>query len=48
LTLPDRTCFTTVPIHSGKALPVGTLLAIYRQASACIGEEELHEHLYTE
>jgi predicted RNA binding protein YcfA (HicA-like mRNA interferase family) len=48
LVLPDRTCYTSVPVHGSKALPAGTLLAIYRQASACVAEEELRVYFFTE
>ena len=36
----------TVPIHS--QLDIGTLRAIFRQASRFIPEEELREHFYSE
>ena len=35
----------TIPFH--RQLDVGTLRAIFRQASRFVPEEELHEHFYT-
>ena len=32
-----KECQTTVPVHAGEDLPVGTLSAIERDLAACIG-----------
>jgi predicted RNA binding protein YcfA (HicA-like mRNA interferase family) len=48
LALDDKTCYTSVPVHGSKALPPGTLSAVYRQAAACIPEDNLRPHFYTD
>ena len=48
LILDDITCYTTVPVHGNRPLPTGTLHAILRQVAACIPEDELHSHFYTD
>jgi predicted RNA binding protein YcfA (HicA-like mRNA interferase family) len=44
----DKACYSTVPVHGNKPLPPGTLRTIYRQAIACVPEDDLHPHFYTE
>jgi predicted RNA binding protein YcfA (HicA-like mRNA interferase family) len=32
------TCVTTVPVHAGETLPIGTLKKIERDLEACLGK----------
>lgn len=44
----DRSCYTTVPVYGNQPLPTGTLRAIVRQVSACVSQDALHTHFYTD
>lgn len=48
IALPDRSCYTTIPVHGNQPLSTGTLHAILRQVSSCIPEDELRSRFYTE
>jgi len=39
------TCSTTVPVHAGEDLRIGTLRAIERQLEPCLGERWLRRYL---
>jgi predicted RNA binding protein YcfA (HicA-like mRNA interferase family) len=39
------TCHTTVPVHSGETLPIGTVRAIERDLEPCLGRKWLRKAL---
>lgn len=48
LTQSEKPCYTSVPVHGGRPLSVGTLKSIYRQVSRCVPDDVLYLHFYTD